>query len=150
MSNDKYHILLVDDDDKIRDLLQKYLIENDYIVSTAADAEEAMKILKIIKFDLLIIDIMMPGIDGYELTKNIRINTLVPIIHLTAMGETENVIHGLEIGADDYLGKPFEPKELLLRIKNILNKTSKKVGMEQFQLDNIVINLENGTIRGSK
>ena len=150
MSNDKYHILLVDDDDKIRDLLQKYLIENDYIVSTAADAEEAMKILKIIKFDLLIIDIMMPGIDGYELTKNIRVNTLVPIIHLTAMGETENVIHGLEIGADDYIGKPFEPKELLLRIKNILNKTSKKVGMEQFQLDNIVINLENGTIRGSK
>ena len=150
MNNHKYHILLVDDDDKIRDLLQKYLIENDYIVSTAADAEEAMKILKIIKFDLLIIDIMMPGIDGYELTKNIRVNTLVPIIHLTAMGETENVIHGLEIGADDYLGKPFEPKELLLRIKNILNKTSKKVGMEQFQLDNIVINLENGTIRGSK
>ena len=95
MSNDKYHILLVDDDDKIRDLLQKYLIENDYIVSTAADAEEAMKILKIIKFDLLIIDIMMPGINGYELTKNIRINTLVPIIHLTAMGETENVIHGI-------------------------------------------------------
>ena len=150
MNNDKYHILLVDDDDKIRDLLQKYLIENEYIVSTAADAKEAMKILKIIEFDLLIIDIMMPGIDGYELTKNIRINTLVPIIHLTAMGETENIIHGLEIGADDYLGKPFEPKELLLRIKNILTKTSKRVGMEQFQLDNIVINLENGTIRGSR
>jgi len=150
MVEEKQHILLVDDDDRIRDLLKKYLIENDYLVTSAANGEEAMQILKLIKFDLLIIDIMMPGIDGYELTKNIRINTLVPIIHLTAMGATENIIHGLEIGADDYLGKPFEPKELLLRIKNILNKTSNKVGMKQFQLDNIVINLENGTIRGSK
>lgn len=150
MVEEKQHILLVDDDDRIRDLLKKYLIENNYLVTSAANGEEAMQILKLIKFDLLIIDIMMPGIDGYELTKNIRINTLVPIIHLTAMGATENIIHGLEIGADDYLGKPFEPKELLLRIKNILNKTSNKVGMKQFQLDNIVINLENGTIRGSK
>ena len=150
MENNKNHILIVDDDDKIRNLLKDYLTENHYIVSTAEDAIQAKERLKIIKFDIIILDVMMPGQDGYDLTKEIKKDSKVPIILLTAKGEVENRIKGLELGADDYLGKPFEPKELLLRIKNILNKTSKKVGMEQFQLDNIVINLENGTIRGSK
>ena len=126
MSENNLHILLVDDDDKIRELLKTFLVDNKYLVSTASDAAEAKEVLKYITFDLLVIDIMMPGQNGYELTKEIREKSLIPIIHLTAMGETEDRVHGLEIGADDYLGKPFEPKELLLRINNILNKTSIK------------------------
>ena len=104
------HILIVDDDDKIRNLLKDFLISNNFLVSTAINGEEALKKINIINFDVLILDIMMPGIDGYELTKIIRSSSLVPIIHLTAMGDTNNVIQGLEIGADDYLSKPFEPK----------------------------------------
>ena len=90
----------------------------------------------------------MPGMNGYELTKKIRESTLVPLIHLTAMGKTENVIHGLEIGADDYIGKPFEPRELLLRVNNILNKTSTKPNKEQIQLDTLILNLKSGKIKG--
>ena len=142
------HILIVDDDDKIRELLKEFLTENNFLISTAADATEALEKLNSISFDLIIIDIMMPGMNGYELTKKIRESTLVPLIHLTAMGETENVIHGLEIGADDYIGKPFEPKELLLRIKNILNKTSKKPNKEKIQLDSLILDLKNGKIIG--
>ena len=142
------HILIVDDDDKIRGLLKEFLTENNFLISTAADATEALEKLNYISFDLIIIDIMMPGMNGYELTKKIRESTLVPLIHLTAMGETENVIHGLEIGADDYIGKPFEPKELLLRIKNILNKTSEKPNKEKIQLDSLIIDLKNGKIIG--
>jgi len=142
------HILIVDDDDKIRDLLKDFLTENNFLVSTAADAGEALEKLNFISFDLIIIDIMMPGMSGYDLTKKIRESTLVPLIHLTAMGETKNVIHGLEIGADDYIGKPFEPKELLLRIKNILNKISKKLNKEKIQLDSLILDLKNGKIIG--
>ena len=142
------HILIVDDDDKIRDLLKDFLTENNFLVSTAADAEKALEKLNFISFDLIIIDIMMPGMSGYDLTKKIRESTLVPLIHLTAMGETKNVIHGLEIGADDYIGKPFEPKELLLRIKNILNKISKKLNKEKIQLDSLILDLKNGKITG--
>ena len=142
------HILIVDDDDKIRELLKEFLSENNFLISTAADATEALEKLNFISFDLIIIDIMMPGMNGYELTKKIRESTLVPLIHLTAMGETENIIHGLEIGADDYIGKPFEPKELLLRIKNILNKTSKKPNKERIQLDSLILDLKNGKIKG--
>ena len=140
------HILIVDDDDKIRNLLKDFLTENSFLISTAADAMEALKKLNSLSFDLIIIDIMMPGMDGYELTKKIREMTLVPLIHLTAMGKTENIIHGLEIGADDYISKPFEPKELLLRIKNILNKTSKKPNKEKIQLDSLILDLKNGKI----
>ena len=122
IDNLENHILIVDDDDKIRDLLKDFLISNNFLVSTAINGDEALKKINIINFDVLILDIMMPGIDGYELTKIIRSSSLIPIIHLTAMGDTNNVIQGLEIGADDYLSKPFEPKELLLRIKNILKK----------------------------
>ena len=117
MNFSMFHILIVDDDDKIRNLLKDFLTENSFLISTAADAMEALEKLNSLSFDLIIIDIMMPGMDGYELTKKIRESTLIPLIHLTAMRKTENIIHGLEIGADDYISKPFEPKELLLRIK---------------------------------
>ena len=148
MENNKNHILIVDDDDRIRNLLKDYLSENSYIVSTAENADQAKKRLEYIKFDMIILDVMMPGQNGYELTKEIREKSLIPVIHLTAMGETEDRIHGLEIGADDYLGKPFEPKELLLRIKNILSKTSPKKKNMQIQLDNIIIDLKSGVIKG--
>ena len=122
MENNKNHILIVDDDDRIRNLLKDYLSENSYIVSTAENADQAKKKLDYIKFDIIILDVMMPGQDGYELTKEIKKQIKIPIILLTAKGEVENRIKGLELGADDYIGKPFEPKELLLRIKNIINK----------------------------
>jgi len=122
---DKYlaHILVVDDDDRIRELVKQYLQENKYLVSTAKNAFEAKDKINLIKFDLIILDIMMPKKSGLELTTELKKNSLIPIILLTAKGKTEEKIEGLELGADDYLGKPFEPKELLLRIKNILNKT---------------------------
>ena len=150
IDNLENHILIVDDDDKIRDLLKDFLISNNFLVSTAINGDEALKKINIIEFDVLILDIMMPGIDGYELTKIIRSSSLIPIIHLTAMGDTNNVIQGLEIGADDYLSKPFEPKELLLRIKNILKKTNTKSFKDQIQINNLVLNLVTGEISGSK
>ena len=150
IDNLENHILIVDDDDKIRALLKDFLISNNFLVSTAINSEEALKKINVINFDVLILDIMMPGIDGYELTKIIRSSSLVPIIHLTAMGDTDNVIQGLEIGADDYLSKPFEPKELLLIIKNILKKTNTKSFKDQIQINNLVLNLVTGEISGSK
>jgi two-component system phosphate regulon response regulator OmpR len=125
MDNSKVHILIVDDDDKIRDLLKQYLKNNNFFVSTAINAADAEEKLKIVKFDLAIIDIMMPGKDGLQLTKEIRETIDLPIILLTAKGEAEDRIKGLEIGAEDYLPKPFEPKELLLRIKNIIKRIKK-------------------------
>jgi len=125
MENNKTHILIVDDDNRIRDLLKEYLKENNYIVSTSENAENAKVKLSHLKFDLIVLDVMMPGQDGYDFTKEIKKKINVPIILLTAKGEVENRIKGLELGADDYLGKPFEPKELLLRIKNIINKNKK-------------------------
>ena len=150
MENNKLHILIVDDDDRIRDLLKDYLTNNDYIISTAENAEEAKEKLKYIKFDILILDVMMPGQSGYELTEEVKKTTQVPIILLTAKGEVENRIKGLELGADDYIGKPFEPKELLLRIKNIiknknkLNLSSKYfVGQAEINLNKMTINFNN-------
>ena len=125
MDNLKIHILIVDDDDKIRELLKQYLKINNFLVSTAIDATDAEEKLKIVKFDLAIIDIMMPGKDGLQLTKEIRETIDLPIILLTAKGESEDRIKGLEVGAEDYLPKPFEPKELLLRIKNIIKRIKK-------------------------
>ena len=125
MENNKNHILIVDDDDRIRNLLRDYLDDNHYIVSTAENAEQAKEKLGIINYDIIILDVMMPGQNGYELTKEIKKNNKVPIILLTAKGEVENRIKGLELGADDYISKPFEPKELLLRIKNIISKNKK-------------------------
>ena len=124
MKNNKNHILVVDDDDRIRNLLKDYLTDNNYIISTAENADQAKSKLEYFKFDIIILDVMMPGQDGYDLTKEIKKEIKVPIILLTAKGEVENRIKGLELGADDYLGKPFEPKELLLRIKNIINKNN--------------------------
>ena len=150
MENNKLHILIVDDDDRIRDLLKDYLINNNYIISTAGNAEEAKEKLKYIKFDILILDVMMPGQSGYELTEEIRKTIQVPIILLTAKGEVENRIKGLELGADDYIGKPFEPKELLLRIKNIIKNKNKLdlsskhfVGQAEINLNKMTINFNN-------
>ncbi len=120
------HILVVDDDDGIRNLVKKYLNENNYLVTTAKNAEDAKEKVNIIKFDLIVLDIMMPGKSGIDFTIENKNSLYTPIILLTAKGEAEERIHGLEIGADDYLAKPFEPKELILRIQNILDKTKSK------------------------
>ena len=120
--SDKVHVLVVDDDDRLRLLLERYLKENNLLVSAARDAYEAEKLLGLFVFDLLIVDVMMPGLSGVEFTKDLRKKNNVPVLMLTAMGEVENRIAGLESGADDYLSKPFEPKELLLRIKSILRR----------------------------
>ena len=124
MDNFIAHILVVDDDEGIRSLVKKYLNEKNYLVTTAHNAENASEKVKIIKFDLIILDIMMPGKTGLQFLKEIRKNSRVPILMLTAMSSTEDRIDGLETGADDYLSKPFQPKELLLRIKNILKRNS--------------------------
>ena len=122
---EKKHILIVDDDDRIRELIKEYLENNDFYITTAKHAEDAKNKIKLIKFDLIILDIMMPGQNGLDLTKEIKSTSDQPIILLTAMGETSDRVFGLETGADDYLPKPFEPKELLLRIKNILKRIKK-------------------------
>jgi len=117
------HLLIVDDDERIRSLLQQFLVQSDYLVSTAEDAEQARTLLSAIEFDLIILDVMMPGQDGISFTADLRIlQNNTPILLLTARGETEDRIKGLEAGADDYLPKPFEPKELLLRINAILRR----------------------------
>ena len=125
MENNKLHILIVDDDDRIRNLLKDFLSDNHYIVSTAENAMQAKERLEYIKFDIIILDVMMPGQNGYDLTRELKKTLNVPIILLTAKGEVENRIKGLEIGAEDYISKPFEPKELLLRIRNILKNNTK-------------------------
>ena len=122
---EKKHILVVDDDIRIRKLIQKYLRKNDYLVSTASDANEAVKFANIIDFDLFIIDVMMPGEDGLSLTKKLLENYYTPIIILTARKETSDRIIGLETGADDYISKPFEPRELILRMKSIFKRIKK-------------------------
>lgn len=123
MENVKAHILVVDDDKRLRSLLQRFLRDGGFYVSTAKDAEEARRQLKSYKFDLLIVDIMMPDESGLEFLFGLRQESSVPVIMLTAMGETADRIAGLEQGADDYLPKPFEPQELVLRIKSILRRT---------------------------
>jgi two-component system phosphate regulon response regulator OmpR len=142
MNKNVFHILVVDDDDRIRELIKQYLEENNFLVTTAIDAFDAKKKLNIIKFDILILDIMMPGKSGLSLTKEIKKINQTPIILLTAKRETLDRIRGLEIGADDYIGKPFEPKELLLRINNILNKTQKPVLPNEIYIGNVLINLK--------
>ena len=140
---DKYLalILVVDDDNRIRDLVKQYLVENKYLVTTAVDAFDAKNKIKIIKFDLLVLDIMMPKKNGLELTMEIKKEINLPIILLTAKGETSERVTGLEYGADDYLGKPFEPKELLLRIKNILSKTLQKDKIDKISIGNSNLDL---------
>ncbi len=147
MNKKKFHILVVDDDDRIRDLVKEYLVENNFLVTTARDALDAKKKLEIIKFDILVLDIMMPGESGLSLTKEVKKANSTPVILLTAKGETEERIEGLEVGADDYLGKPFDPKELLLRIKNILNKIQVPILSEEIYIGDALINLKKLNIK---
>ena len=147
MNKHTFHVLVVDDDDRIRELVREYLEKNQFLVTTAKDSLDAKKKLEIIKFDILILDIMMPGESGLTLTKEVKKNSYTPIILLTAKGETKDRIEGLELGADDYLGKPFEPKELLLRIKNILNKTKTDILPNEIHIGNTLINLKKLNIK---
>jgi len=135
------HILVVDDDDEIRILVKQFLDQNNFLVTTAKSAEDASKKIEIIKFDLIVLDIMMPGKSGLEFIKENKNKLKTPIILLTAKGEASERVEGLEMGADDYLPKPFEPKELVLRIKNILNKTTDKNIKKIINFENLTIDL---------
>jgi len=141
MNNFDTHILVVDDDQEIRELVKEYLNKNKFLVTTAKDAEDAQNKIKFIKFDLIILDIMMPGKSGLEFTQENKNHLNTPIILLTAKGEPSERVTGLEIGADDYLAKPFEPKELILRINNILNKTKKKFTKRLIEFGDVKIDL---------
>ena len=141
MNNFIAHILVVDDDDGIRSLVKQYLNKNNFLVTTADSAENAIEKISIIKFDLIVLDVMMPGRNGLEFIQENRKKIDTPIILLTAKGETNDRVEGLEIGADDYLSKPFEPKELILRIKNILTKTKKNNQKRVIIFDNIKIDI---------
>ena len=135
------HILVVDDDNRIRSLIKEYLGDNNFIVSTASNADEAKKKLSFFKFNLLVLDVLMPGQDGYSLVKELKEKICPPIILLTAKGEAENRVKGLELGADDYLSKPFEPKELLLRVKNIISKNKKVDPKQEYYIGKAIVNL---------
>ncbi len=135
------HILVVDDDEGIRSLVKRYLNENNFLVTTAKNAEDATEKIKIINFDMIILDIMMPGRNGLQFIQDNLNKILTPIILLTAKGTADERVEGLEKGADDYLSKPFEPRELLLRIKNILNKTKEKNLKRVVKFSNIEIDL---------
>ena len=141
MDNFVAHILVVDDDEGIRTLVKKYLNENNYLVTTANSAEDAFEKIQIIKFDLIILDIMMPGKSGLEFIKENQKKLDTPVILLTAKGEANERVEGLEVGADDYLPKPFEPKELILRIQNIIQKAKKSDQKRVIQFENIKIDL---------
>ena len=141
MENLKAHILVVDDDDGIRNLVKEYLNQHEFLVTTANSAEDAFEKVKIMKFDLIVLDIMMPVKSGLEFTKQKKNIINTPIILLTAKGEAAERVEGLEIGADDYLPKPFEPKELVLRIKNILNKTNINNAKKIIEFKNLKIDL---------
>tara|TARA_Y100001970_G_scaffold292327_1_gene433198 strand:+ start:1678 stop:2355 length:678 start_codon:yes stop_codon:yes gene_type:complete len=141
MDNFIAHILVVDDDDGIRSLVKQYLNENNFLVTTSSSAENAEKKIEVIKFDLIVLDVMMKGKSGLDFIRNNKSKIDTPIILLTAKGEAEDRVSGLEIGADDYLPKPFEPKELTLRIKNILDKTRKSDQKRIIEFDNIKIDL---------
>ena len=134
MNNFKAHILVVDDDDGIRSLVKQFLNENNFLVTTSHSAENAEAKVLIVKFDLIVLDVMMTGKSGLDFIKDNKLKIDTPVILLTAKGEAQDRVGGLEIGADDYLPKPFEPKELILRIKNILNKTKKMIRKELLNL----------------
>ena len=151
MSEILYNLLVVDDDERIRNLLSQYLIKEGFIVSTASGAEEARKKIQLIKFDLIILDIMMPGDDGLTLTKEIRDNSDIPIILLTAKSGTDSKIEGLEIGADDYLTKPFNPKELLLRVLSILKRSKSEENIDnEIFFGDYTLNIEKRELTKSK
>lgn len=148
------HLLVVDDDERIRGLLQKFLMRNGYLVSVARDAAQARRLLSGLEFDMLVLDVMMPGEDGITLARDLRTRLATPIMLLTAKGEASNRIEGLEAGADDYLVKPFEPKELLLRINAILRRVPQvrpaEIGPKVLHMGNVRYDLERGELwRGS-
>ena len=152
MEKNKFHILVVDDDDKIRELIKQFLIEKGFIISTAINSDDAKSKIETFNFNLIILDVMMPGQSGFELTKELKQSKNLPVLLLTAKGEAESRIHGLELGADDYLGKPFEPQELLLRIKNIIKIKnndkffkSTKIGEAELNLNKMTIKLREKT-----
>jgi len=147
MNKNFFHILVVDDDDRIRELVKEYLEKNNFLITTAKNAFDAKEKIKIIKFDILVLDIMMPGQSGLSLTKEIKKNSQIPIILLTAKGETQDRIEGLEVGADDYLGKPFAPKELLLRVNNIINKVQKHMQLDEIDIGEAHVDLKKLNIK---
>ena len=151
MSEITYNLLVVDDDERIRNLLSQYLVKEGFIVSTASGAEQARKKIQLIEFDLIILDIMMPGDDGLTLTKEIRDNSDIPIILLTAKSGTDSKIEGLEIGADDYLTKPFNPKELLLRVLSILKRSKSEENIDnEIFFGDYTLNIEKRELTKSK
>ena len=141
MNNFIAHILVVDDDDRIRNLVKDFLSQNKYLISTSANAEDAQKKINLIEFDLIVLDIMMPGMSGLEFISLNKKKIITPILLLTAKGDAEDRIKGFETGADDYLSKPFEPKELLLRIKSILNRTKGINKKRVIEFENVKIDL---------
>ena len=141
MNNFIAHILVVDDDDRIRNLVKDFLSQNKYLISTSANAEDAQKKINLIEFDLIVLDIMMPGMSGLEFISLNKKKIVTPILLLTARGDAEDRIKGFETGADDYLPKPFEPKELLLRIKSILNRTKSVNKKRVIEFENVKIDL---------
>ena len=147
MEKNRSHILVVDDDDKIRSLIKEFLIAKGFIISTAIDSKDAKSKIEMFNFSLIILDVMMPGQDGYELTKELKETRNTPIILLTAKGEVENRVHGLGLGADDYLGKPFDPQELLLRIKNIIKMSKDPNILSKSKIGNAELNLNKMTIK---
>tara|TARA_B100000401_G_C52575168_1_gene609862 strand:- start:85 stop:762 length:678 start_codon:yes stop_codon:yes gene_type:complete len=147
MEKNKFHILVVDDDDKIRDLVKQFLVEKGFIVSTAMNAKDAKSKIDTFNFNLIVLDVMMPGQSGYELTEELKQSKNIPVILLTAKGEVESRIHGLEMGADDYLGKPFEPQELLLRIRNIINNRNNNRLLEPTKIGDAEVNLNKMVIK---
>ena len=149
MNLDISHILVVDDDRRLRDLLQKYLTDNGFRVTVATDADDARQQLRAMEFDLIVMDRMMPGEDGLALTRSIRVKSSVPILMLTAMGETEDRIDGLEGGADDYLAKPFEPRELVLRIGTILRRAPPVAESVEIRLGDYVFDVEREILQGN-
>ena len=147
MEKNKFHILVVDDDNKIRDLVKQFLVEKGFIVSTAMNAKDAKSKIDTFNFNLIVLDVMMPGQSGYELTEELKQSKNIPVILLTAKGEVESRIHGLEMGADDYLGKPFEPQELLLRIRNIINNRNNNRLLEPTKIGDAEVNLNKMVIK---
>ena len=150
MTEKVYHLLIIDDDQRIRNLLKKFLHKAKFRVSTAKDAVHARELLKSLKFDLLVCDVMMPGEDGVSFTNSLSKELKIPIVLLTAKGDIENRIRGLEAGADDYISKPFEPQELLLRIQAVLKRTSKvedEISFHtSFNIGEYVYNVERGEL----
>jgi two-component system phosphate regulon response regulator OmpR len=147
MSDTRPHILVVDDDDRLRDLLKRYLLSEGYDLTSARDAASARKLLGSIAFDLIILDVMMPGEDGLSLLSGVRDEISAPVILLTARGDAADRIDGLKRGADDYIGKPFEPEELVLRIKAILKRSTPEAAVQEVRLSGMVFNLAKGELR---